>query len=102
MVSVMSQQKRSMQPRAYDLVSVPPAPLMRNAWLSGRFYRVADGGWLPVGMRFGVEKLPWYNSGAQEKADSRVNSPTRKDEREKSCPRHKKQDTTQTSHSVRH
>jgi CRISPR-associated protein Csc1 len=47
-----------MQPRTFDLVSVPPTPLMRNAWLSGRFHRLADGGWLPVGMRFGVEKLP--------------------------------------------
>ncbi len=47
-----------MQPRTFDLVSVPPTPLMRNAWLSGRFHRLADGAWLPVGMRFGVEKLP--------------------------------------------
>jgi hypothetical protein len=31
---------------------------MRNAWLSGRFYQAVDGVWLPVGMRFGVEKLP--------------------------------------------
>jgi CRISPR-associated protein Csc1 len=47
-----------MQPRTFDLVSVSPTPLMRNAWLSGRFHRLADDGWLPVGMRFGMEKLP--------------------------------------------
>ena len=41
----------------YDLVTVPPAPLVRNALLSGAFYRLADGVLLPVGMRFGVEGL---------------------------------------------
>jgi len=42
---------------AFDLVSVPPAPLVRNAVLNGRFYRLDDGTLLPVGMRFGVESL---------------------------------------------
>ena len=47
-----------MPPRSFDLISVPPTPLVRNAWLSGRFYRLADGAILPVGMRFGMERLP--------------------------------------------
>ncbi len=42
----------------FDLISVPPTPLVRNARLSGRFYRLPDRTLLPVGMRFGVEKLP--------------------------------------------
>jgi CRISPR-associated protein Csc1 len=42
----------------FDLISVPPTPLVRNARLSGRFYRLGDGTLLPVGMRFGVEGLP--------------------------------------------
>lgn len=43
----------------FDLVSVPPAPLIRHAVLSGRFYKLpGDGGLLPVGMRFNVETLP--------------------------------------------
>lgn len=41
----------------FDLISVPPMPLVRNAVLSGRFYRLADGVMLPAGMRFGIEKL---------------------------------------------
>jgi len=43
---------------AFDLVSVPPTPLMRNAVLSGHFYRLSDGTILPANMRFGVERLP--------------------------------------------
>ena len=43
--------------RSFDLISVPPTPLVRNAWLSGRFFRLADGTYLPIGMRFGVEGL---------------------------------------------
>ena len=43
---------------AFDLISVPPAPLIRNALISGRFYQLPGGEWLPVGMRFNVEKLP--------------------------------------------
>ena len=41
----------------FDLISVPPTLLVRNAVLSGRFYRLADGEMLPAGMRFGVEGL---------------------------------------------
>ena len=47
-----------MPPTIFDLISVPPTPLVRNARLSGRFYRLQDGTLLPVGMRFGVEYLP--------------------------------------------
>lgn len=42
----------------YDLINVPPTPLVRNALLSGRFYRVDRQTHLPVGMRFTVEDLP--------------------------------------------
>jgi CRISPR-associated protein Csc1 len=42
----------------FDLISVPPTPLVRNAHLGGRFYRLKDGTLLPMGMRFGVERLP--------------------------------------------
>lgn len=44
--------------RRYDLVSVHPVPLIRNASLGGWFYRAVDGALLPAGMRFGVEQLP--------------------------------------------
>ena len=47
-----------MAPRIFDLINVPPAPLVRNAQMSGRFYRVDSSVNLPVGMRFGVEGLP--------------------------------------------
>jgi len=47
-----------MPPCVFDLISVPPTPLVRNARLSGRFYRLPDGTLLPAGMRFGVERLP--------------------------------------------
>lgn len=43
--------------RLYDLVTTPPTPLVRNARLGGRFYRLEDGTHLPAGMRFGVEGL---------------------------------------------
>lgn len=43
--------------RVYDLVSVHPVPLVRNAVLSGDFVRAPDGVWLPAGMRFGVEAI---------------------------------------------
>ena len=46
-----------MPPTVFDLISVPPTPLVRNARLSGRFYRLQDGTLLPAGMRFGVERL---------------------------------------------
>ncbi len=41
--------------RLYDLVTVPPTPLVRNALLGGPFYRLENGPLLPQGMRFGVE-----------------------------------------------
>jgi CRISPR-associated protein Csc1 len=41
----------------FDLISVPPTPLVRNTRLSGRFYRLEDGTLLPLGMQFGVERL---------------------------------------------
>lgn len=47
-----------MLPTVFDLISVPPTPLVRNARLSGRFYHLKNGTLLPVGMRFGVERLP--------------------------------------------
>ena len=47
-----------MSPTTFDLISVPPTPLVRNARLSGTFYRLQDGTLLPVGMRFGVGSLP--------------------------------------------
>jgi len=46
-----------MQPSVFDLINVPPTPLMRNAVLNGRFYRVDAQTYLPVGMRFGVDAL---------------------------------------------
>jgi len=46
-----------MRLNVFDLISVPPTPLVRNAVLSGWFYRLADGTMLPAGMRFGVESL---------------------------------------------
>lgn len=46
-----------MPPTVFDLISVPPTPLVRNARLSGQFYRLEDKTLLPVGMRFGVEGL---------------------------------------------
>jgi CRISPR-associated protein Csc1 len=40
--------------RVFDLVSVHPVPLVRNAVLGGEFVRAPDGAWLPSGMRFGI------------------------------------------------
>jgi CRISPR-associated protein Csc1 len=42
----------------FDLINIPPAPLVRNAHLGGRFYKLKDGTLLPAGMHFGVEALP--------------------------------------------
>lgn len=47
-----------MPPYAFDVISVPPAPLIRNAMLSGRFHRLSDGTMLPAGMQFAVNSLP--------------------------------------------
>lgn len=41
----------------FDLVNVPPTPLIRNSMLEGRFYRLGKTLHLPAGMRFGVEAL---------------------------------------------
>lgn len=42
---------------AFDLVNVPPTPLIRNGVLTGRFFRLDSAIHLPVGMRFGIEAL---------------------------------------------
>ncbi len=42
----------------FDLISIPPTPLIRNARLSGQFYQLPKKMFLPVGMRFGVAGLP--------------------------------------------
>ena len=44
--------------QTFDLITVPPTPLVRNAVLSGSFYRLDDGTLLPSGMHFGVKELP--------------------------------------------
>ncbi len=44
--------------KTFDLVSVHPVPLIRQALLDGWFYQSPDGIYLPAGMRFGVERLP--------------------------------------------
>jgi CRISPR-associated protein Csc1 len=41
----------------FDLVNVPPAPLVRNADIEGPFYQLSDKQWLPQGMYFNVEGL---------------------------------------------
>ncbi|VAW34211.1 CRISPR-associated protein Csc1 [hydrothermal vent metagenome] len=41
----------------FDLITVPPTPLVQNVILSGSFYALSNGNYLPVGMRFGVELL---------------------------------------------
>ena len=38
----------------YDLMNVPPTPLVRNARLQGDFYHLQDGAWLPRGCAFQV------------------------------------------------
>lgn len=38
----------------FDLVNIPPVPLVINARLSGQFYRLPDRKRIPVGMHFGV------------------------------------------------
>jgi CRISPR-associated protein Csc1 len=41
----------------FDLLAVPPTPLVQNVVLDGRFYALSGGVYLPVGMRFGVGGL---------------------------------------------
>lgn len=43
--------------RQFVAINVPPAPLIRDATLSGPFWVLADGTHLPAGMRFGVDSL---------------------------------------------
>src|SRR5262249_62102262 len=52
--------------RVFDLVSIHPVPLIRNARMRGWFYRTLDGTWLPARMRFGVDRLP---DGGQRESD---------------------------------
>ncbi|MCB0068925.1 MAG: type I-D CRISPR-associated protein Cas5/Csc1 [Caldilineaceae bacterium] len=47
----------TMTPQVFDLVNVPPAPLVRNARLSGRFYQVSKTIMLPAGMCYGLAGL---------------------------------------------
>ncbi|MDX2137015.1 MAG: type I-D CRISPR-associated protein Cas5/Csc1 [Chloroflexota bacterium] len=42
----------------FDLVNVPPVPLVRNARVTGRLLKLEDGVFLPAAMHFGVEHLP--------------------------------------------
>lgn len=42
----------------FDLVNVPPTPLIRNGSMNGRFYQLDKREYLPAGMRFGVDMLP--------------------------------------------
>ena len=46
-----------MKPGVFDLINVPPTPLIKNAVLSGEFYHLGEDTYLPVGMRFGIGKL---------------------------------------------
>ncbi len=46
-----------MTPIVFDLINVPPAPLVRNAQMSGRFYQIGKTVMLPVGMRYGIDEL---------------------------------------------
>lgn len=41
----------------FDLVTVPPTPLVNNVVLSGQFYALPGQVFLPVGMAFGIEGL---------------------------------------------
>lgn len=41
----------------FDLIAVPPAPLVRHAQLSGRFYRLGAKTYIPIGMQYGIEGL---------------------------------------------
>lgn len=41
----------------FDLINVPPTPLVKNGTMNGRFYQLNAETHLPVGMRFGVETL---------------------------------------------
>ncbi|GAB4156028.1 MAG: hypothetical protein Fur0021_23950 [Candidatus Promineifilaceae bacterium] len=42
----------------FDLVNVPPTPLVKNSVLSGMFYDLGKGNFVPANMRFGIQSLP--------------------------------------------
>jgi len=42
---------------AFDVLAIPPVPLIRNVVLGGDVLALSDGVVLPAGMRFGVEQL---------------------------------------------
>jgi CRISPR-associated protein Csc1 len=46
------------RPLAYDLLNIPPAPLLRNARVAGPAYSLGAAEWVPAGARFVVEHLP--------------------------------------------
>lgn len=41
----------------FDMVNVPPMPLIHHAEIQGTFYKLDDGQWVPQGMFFNVEGL---------------------------------------------
>ncbi len=41
----------------FDLLNVPPVPLIRHSVLSGSFYRLSKNEHLPVGMRYGIDAI---------------------------------------------
>ncbi len=57
--------------RVFDLVSVHPVPLIRNARMRGWFYKASDGAWIPANMRFGVDRLPDDGQGESDKPSKR-------------------------------
>jgi CRISPR-associated protein Csc1 len=42
----------------FDLVNVPPTPLVKNGMVNGRCYQLDKETYLPIGMQFGVDELP--------------------------------------------
>jgi CRISPR-associated protein Csc1 len=46
------------RPIAFDLLSIPPTPLLRNARVAGPAYRLGAAEWVPAGARFAVDHLP--------------------------------------------
>lgn len=39
----------------FDVINIPPVPLIYNTSMSGKMYKLSDGEYLPVGMAYGVE-----------------------------------------------
>lgn len=50
----------------FDLVPIPPAPLIRNGVITGQFYQI-DNTYLPSGMSFNVATLPEPKKGKKKK-----------------------------------